>query len=295
MRTKPSNSCVSGVWAVPDKVLLMELQVANRSWGSGQGRHCTSWLYHFTPGSEQLSYAVNGAKMRPRDSPACRPRVLKTQRGSLGTAVSSALFKGFRGYVQKTCAFAKTGLRPWMIHEQKTRLHSSDNLYVNHSFHQLQKKAQIPAGQGCKELPAVGRMPLYLCPVRFSHQAVTSPSLPSTGDACARYHHGHPGCTALTCRFLGCWACCRCFDLSGNGSAHQKPKSSHPKSLGGCWHDGWGDILQFIGMERGFGGICPQTCCITEIKGRGAQTQSTCKSGLFSVLEGSGVSADRQH
>lgn len=75
-----------------------------------------------------------------------------------------------------------------MIHEQKTRLHSSDNLYVNHSFLQLQKKAQFPAGQSCKEPPAVGRMPLYLCPVRFSHQAVTSPLLRSTGDARALYH-----------------------------------------------------------------------------------------------------------
>lgn len=58
----------------------------------------------------------------------------------------------------------------------------------------------------------------------------------------------------------------------------------------------WGavGILRSVGMERGFGGICPQTHCISEIKERGTQTQSTCKSRLFSVLEGSGVSADRQ-
>lgn len=52
----------------------------------------------------------------------------------------------------------------------------------------------------------------------------------------------------LTCWFLGCWACCRCFGLSGNGSAHWKPKSSHPMSSGGLWAYcdllGWKEALE---------------------------------------------------
>lgn len=213
--------------------------------------------------------------MRPRDSPACRPRVLKTQRSSLGTAVSSALFKGFRGDVQKTRAFAKTGLRPWMIHEQKTRLHSSDNLYVNHSFLQLQKKAQFPAGQSCKEPPAVGRMPLYLCPVRFSHQAVTSPLLRSTGECSCPLSltMDHPGCTSIWhADFWGAELAAGAL-VGAVMAALTESQNLHIQChLGGCGHAGWADILQFIGMERGFGGICPQTRCISEIKERGTQT-----------------------
>lgn len=91
-----------------------------------QGDSClrkTIWGYHCTPAFKPLSHPLEEEKIVDCES------YLSWLRQPWWAAHAQPQR---RGSLQKILIFAKTGLRSWIIHEQKTRLHSSGNLYVNH-------------------------------------------------------------------------------------------------------------------------------------------------------------------